>query len=356
MLATMPRSSRKTAADMNQAAPNRRATINDIARLAQVSKKTVSRVINRAPFVKDETRKRVDAVMSELGYTPDPQARGLALRRSFLVGLIYDNPNAQFVVNAQLGVLDGVRNTGFEVVVHPCNRLDRNFLDEVAAFVDRQKLYGVVLLPPVSENDKLVELLKERGCKYVRVASAKIDDAEHLVMSNDRIVTAEAAKHLAALGHRRIGLIAGPKGFRSREERRAGFMDGLKACGIDLPTDLCFDGAYTFESGAAGAEVLLARKPRPTAIFASNDEMAAGVYQVARQMGLSVPGDLSIIGFDDTPVSSRLWPPLTTVHWPILEMGRAAARKLLGADDGAPELEVPAHLVKRESSSPPAKG
>src|SRR5690606_10729065 len=140
------------------------------------------------------------------------------------------------------------------------------------------------------------------------------------VMSNDRAVTAEAAKHLAALGHRRIGLIAGPKGFRSREERRAGFLEGLKTCGIELPADLCFDGAFTFESGVAGAEALLTRKPRPTAIFASNDEMAAGVYQVARQMGLSVPEDLSIIGFDDTPVSSRLWPPLTTVRWPILEM------------------------------------
>jgi LacI family transcriptional regulator len=355
----VPRPSRQTPAFDAAASARRRgrrATINDIARLAQVSKKTVSRVINRAPFVKDETRRRVDEVMNQLGYVPDPQARGLALRRSFLVGLVYDNPNAQFVVNAQQGVLDGLRSTGFELVVHPCNRLDKNFLKEVTDFVDRQKLYGVVLLPPVSENDQLVRLLKERECKYVRVASAKIDDADHLVMSNDRAVTSEAAKHLASLGHRRIALIAGPKGFRSREERRAGFMDGLKACGIDLPPDLCFDGAYTFESGIAGAEALLSRKPRPTAIFASNDEMAAGVYQVARQMGLSIPQDLSIIGFDDTPVSSRLWPPLTTVRWPILDMGRLAAKKLLGASEAMAELVAPARLVKRESSSSPPRG
>jgi LacI family transcriptional regulator len=149
-------------------------------------------------------------------------------------------------------------------------------------------------------------------------------------------------------------LIAGPKGFRSREERMSGFVEGLKACGIELPSELRFDGAYTFESGVAGAEALLSRKPPPTAIFASNDEMAAGVYQVARQMGLSVPEDISIIGFDDTPVSSRLWPPLTTVRWPIRDMGRAAARKLLGSDEPI-ELEIPAHLVKRESSSPPRK-
>jgi len=354
---SVARSPRKSALSVEpdpQTPGGRRATINDIARIARVSKKTVSRVINRAPFVKDETRQRVDAVMNELGYVPDPQARGLALRRSFLIGLIYDNPNAQFVVNAQQGVLDGIRGTGFELVVHPCSRLNKDFLAEVAGFIDRQKLYGVVLLPPVSENDKLVELIKERGCRYVRVASAKIDTSAHLVMSNDRVVTAEAAAHLAALGHRRIGFIAGPKGFRSREERRAGFVAGLKAAGLDLPGEFCFDGAYTFESGAAAATALLALKPRPTAIFASNDEMAAGAYQAARQIGLSVPEDLSIIGFDDTPVSSRLWPPLTTVHWPILEMGRAAARKLLTDEDGD-DTPVPAHLVQRSSAVAPRK-
>src|SRR5215468_10982028 len=190
----------------SNAGPARRATINDIARLARVSKKTVSRVINQSPYVKEETRKRVDAIMSELGYVPDPQARGLAFRRSFLIGLVYDNPNAQFVVNAQQGVLDGVRGSGFELVVHPCDRLAKDFLSEVANFVDRQKLFGVVLLPPVSENDKLVELLQERGCKYVRVGSAEIDAPDRLVMSNDRRVSGEAAKHLVALGHARIGL------------------------------------------------------------------------------------------------------------------------------------------------------
>jgi LacI family transcriptional regulator len=336
------------------AAPARRATINDIARLARVSKKTVSRVINRSPFVKEETRKRVDAIMTELGYVPDPQARGLAFRRSFLIGLVYDNPNAQFVVNAQQGVLDGVRGSGFELVVHPCDRLAKGFLSEVANFVDRQKLFGVVLLPPVSENDKLVELLQERGCNYVRVGSARIDTPERLVMSNDRQVSGEAAKHLVDLGHTRIGLIAGPKGFRSREERRRGFIEGLEASGLKLDAELCFDGAYTFESGVAGAAALLRRSPRPTAIFASNDEMAAGAYQAAREIGLSVPDDVSIVGFDDTPISSRLWPALTTVHWPILEMGQAAARKLVGeADPAEADLVVPARLVVRQSSAPP---
>jgi LacI family transcriptional regulator len=334
----------------------RRATINDVARLADVSKKTVSRVINQSPFVKEETRAKVNAVIAETGFIPDPQARGLAFRRAFLIGMIYDNPNAQMVVNMQQGVLDGLRGSGFELVVHPCNRLAKSFLADVAAFVDRQKLFGVVLLPPVSENNDLVALLEEHGCRYVRIGSAVLDKPAAIVISNDRVVTADAARHLADLGHTRIGFIAGPRGFRSRKERHEGFVEGLRSKGLSLAKDLCVDGAYTFESGVAAAERLLALKPRPTAIFASNDEMAAGVYQVARQRRLAIPRDLSVVGFDDTPVSTRLWPPLTTVRWPILEMGRAAAAKLLRTND-APASDVaepfPAHLVLRDSTAPP---
>lgn len=334
----------------------RRATINDVARLADVSKKTVSRVINQSPFVAEETRARVNAVIAETGFSPDPQARGLAFRRGFLIGMIYDNPNAQMVVNMQQGLLDGLRGSGFELVVHPCDRLAKSFLTEVAAFIDRQKLYGVVLLPPVSENNELVALIAAHGCRYVRIGSAVLDKPEAMVISNDRLVTAEAARHLVDLGHTRIGFIAGPKGFRSRKERQEGFVEGLRSKGLSLAKELCVDGAYTFESGVAAAETLLSRKARPTAIFASNDEMAAGVYQVARQRGLSIPGNLSVVGFDDTPVSSRLWPALTTVRWPILEMGRAAAAKLIRSSE-APAMETvepfPAHFVRRGSTAPP---
>ena len=335
----------------------RRPTINDIARLANVSKKTVSRVLNNSPFVREETRRHISAIMQDMGYVPDPQARGLAFRRSFLVGLVYDNPNAQFVVGMQQGVLDGLRGSGYELVLHPCNRLSKSLLSDVMSFVERQKLYGVVLLPPVSENDKLAQMLEDRGCHYVRVASADLDQPSRLVLSNDRLVTAEAARHLTDLGHTRIGLIAGPPGYRSRRERRDGFVEGLRACGLDLAPDYVVDGAYTYESGVEGARALLAKKPRPTAIFASNDEMAAGVYTVAREMKISIPGDLSIVGFDDVPVSARLAPPLTTVRWPILEMARAAAEKLLRAETGeeSDAAPFPARLVVRESTAPPPR-
>lgn len=341
-------------APVRPAAPSaRRATINDIARLANVSKKTVSRVINRSPLVTEETRMRVAQIIRDHGYEPDPQARGLAFRRAFLIGLIYDNPNAQFVVTMQQGLLDGVRGSGFELVVHPCSRQSETLIQDVRAFVQRQKLFGVVLLPPISENNALTAMLDEVGCRYVRVASAVLDVPQKLVVSNDRVGTAAAARHLAELGHKRIGLIEGPIGYRSRQERREGFEEGLAEYGLKIPKECRVDGAYTFDSGVAGAEALLSLKQRPTAIFACNDEMAAGVYQVAREKGLSIPEDLSIVGFDDTPVSSRLWPSLTTIRWPIVEMGRSAAAKLLSGDEDDDSKVLEARLIVRNSTAPP---
>ena len=152
-------SGERTGAEKTKAADplrGRRATINDIARMASVSKKTVSRVINQSPFVKEETRAKIDAVIRQIGYHPDPQARGLAFRRSFLIGLVYDNPNAQYIVNIQDGALDALRGSGFELVVHPCDRRGEDFIPGVRRFIERQKLHGVILLPPVSEDHTLV--------------------------------------------------------------------------------------------------------------------------------------------------------------------------------------------------------
>jgi LacI family transcriptional regulator len=333
-------------------------TINDVARLAGVSKKTVSRVINRSPLLNDETRDRVEAVIRETGYVPNPQARALALRRNFLIGLVHDNPSAQTVLNVQQGILRALRETEFEMVVRPVDRGSATMLTDVHDFVSRQRPFGVILLPPISENDQLADLCRELGCRYVRMGSAQLDSPEHMVASNDRQAVAEATRYLIAQGHRRIGLITGPHGFRSSRERRQGFEDALAEAGIKLPRSLIADGNYTFESGISATQSLLDVSPRPTAIFASNDDMAAGVLLAARQRGLAVPEQLSIIGFDDQPLAARVWPPLTTVHWPMEAMGRSAALKLI-ADmiDEDNDVEEPSMfvstLVKRGSVAPP---
>lgn len=336
-----------------------RPTINDIARLAGVSKKTVSRVINRSPLLTQKTRERVEAIIREAGFVPNPQARALALGRNFLIGLIHDNPNAQMVINMQHGILEALHHTEFELVVRPVDRGSPSMLDDVRSLLKRQRLFGVVLLPPISENPQLARLCDEVGCRYVRMGSAMLDDPEHMVASNDRVAVMEATRYLISQGHARIALVAGPRGFLSARERREGFEAALAEAGLKLPRSFLADGQYTFESGISAADSLLALVPRPTAVFACNDEMAAGVLFAARSRGIAVPEELSIIGFDDTPLAARVWPPLTTVRWPIVAMGRAAALKLLNGVSGIGEVQEPSTFVstfvRRGSVGPPPK-
>lgn len=338
--------------------PARKHTINDIARLASVSKKTVSRVINESPFVHEETRTRIRDIMKQVGYTPDPQARALAFRRSFLIGLIYDNPNAPYVINIQEGALAVLRRMGYELVVHPCDRTSPDFFDEIRRFVSRQKLDGVMLLPPVSENGALADVLKELNCAYMRVIAAPLDEAHNLILSRDRHSADQVAEHLVRLGHKRIAMITGPTTYRSSHERLTGFSEALAKRGAPIASEYVIEGRYTFESGVSCAEQLLSLTPRPTAIFAGNDETAAGVYRAAYLHGLRIPDDLTVVGFDDSPLASRLCPSLTTMHQPIRDMGRVAAESLIAKITRADPLPASAttftpHLVVRESSGPP---
>ncbi len=329
-------------------------TINDVARIAEVSKKTVSRVINRSPLLNQATREKVERVIAEVGYVPNPQARALALRRNFLLGLIHDNPNAQMVLNFQEGVLDAIRDTEFALVVRPVDRHSPKLFDDVRHFIEAQRLYGVLILPPLSENDAFAALFDELGVNYVRMGSAELADPAHLVQSDDRKAVRAAMEELIALGHRRIGLVEGPKGFRSAEERREGWRDALAAHGLPCGPDLIARGAYTFETGLEAGESLLALAHPPTAIFASNDVMAAGALHAVRARGLEVPGDISIVGFDDTAIAAAIWPPLTTVRWPIRAMARSAARKLIAPEAAGEEQSLfLSELIARASVAPP---
>ena len=335
-------------------------TINDVARVAGVSKKTVSRVINRSPLLNESTRRKVEEVIGGLGYVPNPQARALALRRNFLIGLVHDNPTAQTVLNVQQGMLEALHETEFEMVVRPVDRGSATMLDDLRHFLERQRLFGVLLMPPVSENDAVAKLCNDIGCRYVRMGSAMLDDDAHMVASNDRDAVRGATEYLIAQGHRRIGLVAGPHGFRSARERRSGFEEALGDAGIALPRSMVAEGNYTFASGLAAAGRLLDVTPRPTAIFSCNDEMAAGVVHAAAQRGLDVPRDLSIVGFDDTPIAAHIWPPLSTVRWPIATMARSASLKLIsGTQQGSADVTEPAlflsTLIRRASvAAPPA--
>lgn len=352
---TMP-ARKPPAAPAPRPAAGKAATITDIARLAGVSKKTVSRIINHSPLVRKGTREKVQALMREVGYAPDPLARGLAFRRSFLIGMVFDNPTAQYIVDMQYGALDALRDSGYELVVHPCDTRSPDCVDSVRRFVQQQKLHGVILVPRASEGQALAEMLTAINCNYARIVPADCDDqAGRLIVTHDRDGAAEVAGHLLALGHTEVALVTGPSSARSAAERTEGFLQAMAAGGIDIPASRIIEGDYSFESGVAAGETLLARR-RPTAIFCSNDEMAAGVYKVAARARMNIPRDLSVVGFDDSPLASLLWPSLTSVRRHTRESGRIAAAALIRAEsDPLPVASVRPHLIVRDSTAEPLR-
>jgi LacI family transcriptional regulator len=209
----------------------------------------------------------------------------------------------------------------------------------------------------VSEDDRLAKLLESADCPYVRITCAALDTPARLVLTHDWHGAAAAARRLAELGHRRIAYISGPPLFRSSHERREGFVGGLAEYGLELAPDLTILGAYTYESGLARGRELLGRADRPTAIFAGNDEMASGVYGAAHELGLRIPDDISIIGFDDAPIATRMWPAMTSVRLPVREMGKAAAEKLFAKPPKGAATSLAAEftptLIERQSTAPP---
>lgn len=337
------------------------STVDDIARLANVSTKTVSRVINKSPLVNAETRERILALMSGLRYPGGSQMPAATAPRRKLIGLVYDNPTAHYVIEIQRSVLAALKDSGFELVVHPCDSNRSDYVDGVRRFSLQHKLHGLILIPRVSEDELLATALRETGCRYVRVASIPLDDPMRTVLTRDRQAGIEAAHHLLSLGHRRLGVITGPRRYRSSIERAEGFAQHLAESDVGLSSKCVYLGGYTFESGVAGAEYLLAQTPRPTAIFACNDEMAAGIYKAAMRLGLSIPDDLSVVGYDDSPLASQLWPSLTTIHLPVSDVGRLAVQSLLGrpaADKAAAAMvgwqaAVTPRLTIRDSTGVP---
>ena len=333
-------------------------TIMDIARMAGVSKKTVSRVINHSGLVREETRKRIQKIVDEHGYQPDPQARALALRRSTLVALISNQPNPAYNVDMQSGILQGIDGTAYQLIIRPCDRTSPTLYDDICDIVTHQKLFGVILTPSISEDDGLIGRLRQIRCPYVRIAAVSLDAPENMIETHDYVGAAEAARHIASLGHKRIAHIPGPDTFLSAAERLRGFRVGLAEYGLRIEDRYLIAGGYTFDSGVDCAERLLALDEPPTAIFTGNDEMAVGAYQAVRKAGLRVPDDVSIVGFDDSPIAARVWPTLTTVRLPIVHMGRIAVQLLVSNHDRM-AMEPPTatsvmpSLVVRDSTAPP---
>lgn len=336
-------------------------TINDVARVSGVSKRTVSRVINRSSLVGEKTREHVEKVIKELNFVPDKQARGLASSRSYLLGLIYEHYDSLSIEQVQRGALSVCSELGYELVVHPCKSREENFIEACLASIAKSKLDGVILVPPVSENKALAAALREMNVQYVRIASVDFDDEENIVVSDEREAMKGMADHFIELGHRDIGYISGPLRYTSSMERMDGFLTELNSCDINVPNIRIKEGENSYESGFKCAMELLSEDELPTAILANNDEMALGVIRAAHDLGIKVPDQLSVAGFDDNILASRVIPALTTIHRPIDNMAALATQKLVNkiqSEQSLPltkETAVKPYLVVRESTSKNSK-
>ena len=336
------------------------ATIRDVAAQARVSIKTVSRVINNVTTVKPHTRERVMRVIRKLDYHPNPSARGLSGSRSYVISLLYDRSCDYYATSVLAGVLETCRAAHYQVIMQPCDHRSPALADEVARNAKQSRAAGVILTPPLSDQLALLGVLKQQQIPYVRIAPAEHSDNQRTVYTNDRESSARMTEHLAALGHTRIGFIIGNPHHAAVADRHKGYLDGLKNCGLTVDKTLIAQGYNSHASGMQCARKLLQvpDDQRPTALFASNDEMAAGVLAVAHSMGLGVPDDLSVAGFDDMPLASQVWPALTTIRQPISAMSAKAADLLLQQLRGEPEDRA-AHVLESSltfhQSTGPAK-
>lgn len=328
-------------------------TIDDVAEAAGVSIRTVSRVLNASPNVGEETRVAVQAIIKQLGYSPSSRARALASGRSYLIAVVQDDPNAQVIGALQRGIVEVCSEHGYELVVHPVRFGDPNIAVGIEKFVQRSRVDGLIVLPPTSEISAIPERLTALGVPSVGIASISVPAYPSMLISDERAATAELGRHLLELGHRRIAMIEGPPHFRSAQERKAGFLAALAASDQTLDVQQR-DGDYSFESGLAAATSLLAMASPPTAIFACNDIMAAAVVKAAREAGVSIPGQLSVAGFDDSDLASMISPALTTIRRPLRDMAKAATEQLLEMITQRqlrlPDQGVSLTLVRRQST------
>lgn len=336
----------------------RSITLDDVALQAGVSAKTVSRVVNGERGVGQRTRERVAQAIRQLDYRPNLFARGLSGgTHAYTVGLVYDNPNAYYILAMQRGALAACDSLNFGLQFHPCNSMASGLADELRDFALRSRLSGLVLTPPVSERLACLRKLRAYQIPIVRVLSASSDPRgiSPCVYVDDRDAACAITTHLLQLGHVRIAFLRGDKRHHSSSERLKGYEDALRQYHIKIQPEWIIEGHYVFDDGFRGARQLFDLPTPPTAIFGCNDEMAAGALAAAQSAGLNVPYDVSIAGFEDSPFSRRAWPPLTTARQPADDIVERASRMLIahiGGDEVTDQGFTP-ELIVRGSTAPP---
>ena len=340
-------------------------TIKHVAADADVSLQTVSRVINNEPNVSEAMKERVQASINKLGYTPSIAAQRMSGSKSYLILALNDRERTieqwrardgnDWVNQMLLGGMLKCAEHGYRMLIELVDTRDDHVERELKAAIASLQPDGIILTPPHSHNRKIIDLLVSKRMPFVRVGSRGIDEGIPVSM-DDEGAAKMATEHLSQKGHRRIGFIAGASEYNLSKWRHRGWMSAMTELG--LPIDGLFaQGDFTFDSGIEAAQQLLRGEDRATAIIASNDQMAFGTMKVAAELGLTIPNDVSLISFDNSPRVQFCEPPLTAIDQPIAEMTSIAVDLIISAQRGDPSPSVPivepATLVERSSVAPP---
>lgn len=329
-----------------------RANIRDVAARAGVAVKTVSRVLNGHPYVSQETRSRVEEAMRLLDFRPSVAARILSGGKSNQIALIYDNHSPYYMFQIQTGCWDFCRANHIRLLAQPVDVADAQVGDQVRGLVSETHVDGIILSSPVTDCDPVLRALEAMDIPFVRISPGTNHALTSSVFMDDAQAADDMTTHLINAGHRRIGFIKGHPNHMASDDRLFGYRRALDRAGLPYDPVLVCDGEFDFDSGVRGGRALLDLANRPTSIFASNDDMAAGVLAVAHDRGIHVPAQLSVAGFDDTTLARTVWPPLTTIHQPMAELARTATEILIAGGD-ITHRRLPHQLIERASVAPP---
>lgn len=337
------------------------STIHDVAKHSGFSPMTVSRVINGETNVREETRQKVLASVQALNYAPSVSARTLATREDTQIAVIYANPSTSYLNEILIGALTQTGVSGCRVTIARCDDVDGAL--ETLDNLKNAGIDGVLLPAPLSNSNRLAMALDDMDLPSVGVAAAQQPLGRTIIGVDDHAAAFAMTTWLVEQGHKRIGFIKGHPNNRASDFRTEGFLAAMNAAGLDVDTDLVVQGYFDYHSGFKAAKILLDRPHRPTAIFAANDDMAAGVLANAHSFGIDVPAQLTVVGFDDTTTATTVWPELTTVRQPTVQMASEAVELLLlqirAKRSGSPceprrELRD-FEIIERQSSAPAPK-
>jgi len=345
----------------------REATIKDVAHEAGVSAMTVSRVINGKTNVRSATRDKIQKAITKVNYRPNVGARLLGGRRTYQFLMLYNNPNVGWMGELLIGMMNSCRRVGYHLSIEGVGQFEGEKpgtdvgAEEVRELIDRSRVDGIILPPPICFDQAVLDVISVERIPCVRIAGTPNGDIKLRVTIDNCAASYEITNHLIGLGHEDIAIIKGPDLFVASGLRFEGYAQAMRDHGLTIRKSNIVTGDFDVQSGYVCARKLLRQKHRPTAIFASNDEMAAGALSAAQEMKISVPERLSVAGFDDAPIAHSVWPKLTTIRQPLRAMGEKAVelleRYVRHMDDDSLEEVEPAislsyELVKRQSTAP----